>query len=190
MKKIIKYILALLVGCSMIAAPMTEARADDGISTASRGENGEFTDAEVKELEQDLTTLFSQVVIRDAEGKLRIDYEAAKRLYPDRDLSVLAEAAQGSATPPDSSETEGIQEYASCVVKGAIPFIGFIDVDWKLLRAWVTQRNWGALARYLGKEVPKRAAKIGIKEVVKLNPWGIAVTLATSAITCAFWQQW
>lgn len=137
----------------MLAAPMIEARADDGSSTASRGENGEFT---------------------DAEGKLRIDYEAA----------------QGSATPPDSSETEGIQEYASCVIKGAIPFIGFIDVDWKLLRTWVTQRNWGALARYLGKEVPKCAAKIGIKEVVKLNPWGIAVTLATSAITCAFWQQW
>ena len=174
----------------MLAAPMTEARADDGISTAPRGENGEFTDAEVQELEQDLTTLFSQVVIRDAEGKLRIDYEAAKRLYPDRDLSVLAEAAKGSVTPPDSSGSEGIQEYASCVVKGAIPFIGFIDVDWKLLRTWVTQRNWGALARYLGKEVPKCAAKIGIKEVVKLNPWGIAVTLATSEITCAFWQQW
>lgn len=137
----------------MLAAPMIEARADDGSLTASRGENGEFT---------------------DAEGKLRIDYEAAK----------------GSATPPDSSGPEGIQEYASCVVKGAIPFIGFIDVDWKLLRTWVTQRNWGALARYLGKEVPKCAAKIGIKEVVKLNPWGIAVTLATSAITCAFWQQW
>ena len=77
----------------MLAAPMTEARADDSSSTASRSENGEFTDAEVKELEQDLTTLFSQVVIRDAEGKLRIDYEAARRLYPDRDLSVLAEAA-------------------------------------------------------------------------------------------------
>ena len=45
MKKIIKYILALLVGCSMLAAPMTEARADDGVSTAPRGENGEFTDA-------------------------------------------------------------------------------------------------------------------------------------------------
>ena len=141
-------------------------------------------------MEQNLIILFSQVVIRDAEGKVRIDYEAAKRLYPDRDLSVLFEAAKGSSSPSDSSEAEGVQEYASCVVKGVIPFIGFIDVDWKLLRAWVTQRNWGALARYLGKEVPKRAAKIGIKEVVKLNPWGIAVTLATSAITCAFWQQW
>ena len=40
MKNIIKYILALLVGCSMLAVPMTEARADDGFSTASRGENG------------------------------------------------------------------------------------------------------------------------------------------------------
>lgn len=126
----------------MLAAPMTEARADDSSSTASRSENGEFT---------------------DAEGKLRIDYEAAKRLYPDRDLSVLAEAAKGSVTPPDSSGSEGIQEYASCVVKGAIPFIGFIDVDWKLLRTWVTQWNRGALARYLGKEVSKHAAKIGIK---------------------------
>ena len=125
MKNIIKYILALLGECNMLAAPMTEASADHGISTASRSENGEFT---------------------DAEGKLRIDYEAAKCLYPDRDLSVLAEAAKGSVTPPDSSGSEGIQEYASCVVKGAIPFIGFIDVDWKLLRAWVTQRNWGALA--------------------------------------------
>ena len=169
MKKIIKYILALLVGCSMLAALMTEARADDGSSTASRGENGEFT---------------------DAEGKLRIDYEAAKRLYPDRDLSVLAEAAKGSVTPPYSSGAEGIQEYASCVVKGSNPFIGFIDVDWKLPRTWGTQRNRGVLARYLGKEVPKRAAKFGIKEVVKLDPWGIAVTLATSAIACAFWQQW
>lgn len=153
----------------MLAAPMTEARADDSSSTASRSENGEFT---------------------DAEGKLRIDYEAAKRLYPDRDLSVLAEAAKGGVTPPYSSGAEGIQEYASCVVKGSNPFIGFIDVDWKLLRTWATQRNWGALARHLGKEVPKRAAKIGIKEVVKLNPWGIAVTLATSAIACVFWQQW
>ena len=174
----------------MLAAPMTEARADDSSSTASRSENGEFTDAEVQELEQDLTTLFSQVVIRDAEGKLRIDYEAAKRLYPDRDLSVLAEAAKGSVTPPYSSGAEGIQEYASCVVKGSNPFIGFIDVDWKLPRTWGTQRNRGAPARYLGKEVPKRAAKFGIKEVVKLDPWGIAVTLATSAIACAFWQQW
>ena len=142
MKKIITYILALLVGCSMLAVPMTEARADDGVSTASRGGNGEFTDAEVQELEQNLTILFSQVVIRDAEGKLRIDYEAAKRLYPDRDLSVLFEAAKGSATPSDSSEAEGAQEYASCVIKGAIPFIGLLDIDWKLLRAWVTQQNW------------------------------------------------
>lgn len=126
----------------MLAAPMTEARADDSSSTAFRSENGEFT---------------------DAEGKLRIDYEAAKRLYPDHDLSVLAEAAKGSVTPPYSSGAEGIQEYASCVVKGAIPFIGFIDVDWKLLRTWVAQRNRGALARYLGKEVSKHAAKIGIK---------------------------
>ena len=153
----------------MLAALMTEARADDSSSMASRGENGEFT---------------------DAEGKLRIDYEAAKRLYPDRDLSVLAEAAKGGVTPPYSSGAEGIQEYASCVVKGSNPFIGFIDVDWKLLRTWVTQRNRGAPARYLGKEVPKRAAKTGIKEVIKLDPWGIAVTLATSVIACAFWQQW
>ena len=190
MKKIIKYILALLVGCSMLAAPMTEARADDGISTAPRGENGEFTDAEVQELEQDLTTLFSQVVIRDAEGKLRIDYEAAKRLYPDRDLSVLAEAAKGGVTPPYSSGAEGIQEYASCVIKGAIPFIGILDIDWKLLRAWVTQQNWGALSRYLGREIPKRAAKIGLKEAFNLSPTGIAFKLAASAVTCAFWQQW
>lgn len=118
MKKIITYILALLVGCSMLAVPMTEARADDGVSTASRGGNGGFTDAEVQELEQNLTILFSQVVTRDAEGKLRIDYEAAKRLYPDRDLSVLFEAAKGSASPSDSSEAEGAQEYASCVIKG------------------------------------------------------------------------
>ena len=124
MKKIITYILALLVGCSMLAVPMTEARADDGVSTASRGGNGEFTDAEVQELEQNLTILFSQVVIRDAEGKVRIDYEAAKRLYPDRDLSVLFEAAKGSASPSDSSEAEGVQEYASCVVKGPSPSSG------------------------------------------------------------------
>ena len=39
MKKIITYILTLLVGCSMLAAPMTEARAGDGISATSRGEN-------------------------------------------------------------------------------------------------------------------------------------------------------
>ena len=126
----------------MLAAPMTEARADDSSSTASRSENGEFT---------------------DAEGKLRIDYEAAKRLYPDRDLSVLAEAAKGGVTPPYSSGAEGIQEYASCVVKGSNPFIGFIDFDWKLPRTWGTQWNRGALARYLGKEVSKHAAKIGIK---------------------------
>ena len=190
MKKIITYILALLVGCSMLAAREIEARADDGSSTASRGENGEFTDAEVQELEQNLTILFSQVVIRDAEGKVRIDYEAAKRLYPDRDLSVLFEAAKGSAAPSDSSEAEGVQEYASCVIKGAIPFIGLLDVDWKLLRAWVTQQNWGALSRYLGREIPKRAAKIGLKEVFNLSPTGIAFKLAASAITCAFWQQW
>ncbi len=190
MKNIIKYILALLVGCSMLAVPMTEARADDGFSTASRGENGEFTDAEVQELEQNLTTLFSQVVIRDAEGKLRIDYEAAKRLYPGRDLSVLAGAAQGSATPPDSSGAEGIQEYASCVLKGAIPFIGLLDIDWKLLRTWFTQQNWGALSHYLGREIPKRAAKIGLKEAFNLSPTGIALKLAASAVTCAFWQQW
>jgi lipoprotein len=190
MKKIITYILALLVGCSMLAASMTEARADDGISATSRGEDGEFTDAEVQELEQNLTILFSQVVIRDAEGKLRIDYEAAKRLYPDRDLSVLFEAAKGSSVPSDSSEAEGAQEYASCVIKGAIPFIGLLDIDWKLLRAWVTQQNWGALSRYLGREIPKRAAKIGLKEVFNLSPTGIALKLAASAITCAFWQQW
>lgn len=169
MKNIIKYILALLVGCSMLAVPMTEARADDGFSTASRGENGEFT---------------------DAEGKLRIDYEAAKRLYPGRDLSVLAGAAQGSATPPDSSGAEGIQEYASCVLKGAIPFIGLLDIDWKLLRTWFTQQNWGALSHYLGREIPKRAAKIGLKEAFNLSPTGIALKLAASAVTCAFWQQW
>ena len=107
--------------------------------------------------------MLNQVVIRDAEGKLRIDYEAAKRLYPDRDLSVLFEAAKGSAAPSDSSEAEGAQEYASCVVKGVNPFIGFIDFDWKLFRTWVSQWNRGALARYLGKEVSKHAAKIGIK---------------------------
>lgn len=27
------------------------------------------------------------------------------------------------------------------------------------------------------------------REVVTLNPWGIAVPLATSSITCTFWQQ-
>lgn len=31
--------------CNMLAAPMTEASADHGTSTASCGENGEFTDA-------------------------------------------------------------------------------------------------------------------------------------------------
>ena len=118
--------------------------------------------------------MLNQVVIRDAKGKLRIDCEAAK----------------GSATPPCVSGAEGVQEYASCVVKGASPFIGFVDFDWKLFRTWVAQWNRGALARYLGKEVSKHVAKIDIKEVVRLNPWGIAVTLATSAITCAFWQQW
>jgi len=98
-------------------------------------------------LRQDLTTLLNQVVIRDAKGKLRIDYEAAK----------------GSATPPCSPGVEGVQEYASCVVKGVNPFIGFIDFDWKLFRTWVSQWNRGALARYLGKEVSKHVAKIGIK---------------------------
>lgn len=98
-------------------------------------------------MRQDLTTLLNQVVIRDAKGKLRIDYEAAK----------------GSATPPCSPGVEGVQEYASCVVKGVNPFIGFIDFYWKLFRTWVSQWNRGALARYLGKEVSKHAAKIGIK---------------------------
>ena len=74
--------------------------------------------------------------------------------------------------------------------QGAIPFIGLLDIDWKLLRAWVTQQNWGALSRYLGREIPKRAAKIGLKEVFNLSPTGIALKLAASAITCAFWQQW
>ena len=45
MKNIIKYILALLGECNMLAAPMTEASADHGTSTTSCGENGEFTDA-------------------------------------------------------------------------------------------------------------------------------------------------
>ena len=98
-------------------------------------------------MRQDLTTLLNQVVIRDAKGKLRIDYEAVK----------------GSVTPPCSPGVEGVQEYASCVVKGVNPFIGFIDFDWKLFRTWVSQWNRGALARYLGKEVSKHAAKIGIK---------------------------
>lgn len=98
-------------------------------------------------MRQDLTTLLNQVVIRDAKGKLRIDYEAAK----------------GSVTPPCSPGVEGVQEYASCVVEGVNPFIGFVDFDWKLFRTWVAQRNRGALARYLGKEVSKHAAKIGIK---------------------------
>lgn len=50
--------------------------------------------------------------------------------------------------------------------------------------------SWGALSRYLGREIPKRAVKIGLKEVFNLSPAGIALKLAASAITCAFWQQW
>ena len=173
----------------MFLVPMT-ARAEDSTSTTARGENGEFTDAEVQELERDLTTLFSEVVVRDETGKLRIDYEAAKRLYPDRDLSVLEEAASGDAKPPNSSGAEGIQEYARCVIMGAVPFIGILDVNWDLIRMWATQKNWGALSRYLGKEIPKRAAKIGLGAAFDLSPWGIATKLAASAATCAFWQQW
>lgn len=76
------------------------------------------------------------------------------------------------------------------MVKGAIPFIGLLDIDWNLIRMWMRQHNWGALSKYLGKEVPKRAARIGIKDAIGLTPWGIAAKLAASAVGCAVWQNW
>ena len=76
------------------------------------------------------------------------------------------------------------------MVKGAIPFIGLLDVNWGLIRMWVRQQNWEALSRYLGKEIPKRAAKIGIKDALALSPWGVAGKLAASAVGCAIWQGW
>lgn len=187
-----KRLLALLLGLGISLAPTTahavEAQSSKTVSTSQ--EDTEFSEAEVKELEQYLKTLFRQVVIKDELGRLRIDHEAARRLYPDQDLSLLSTPSSHTQTPKRATSPLGLQEYAWCVVKGAIPFIGLIDVDWNLIRMWVGQQNWGALSRYLGKEVPKRAAKVGIKDALKLTPWGIAASIAASAVTCAVWQNW
>ena len=135
------------------------------------------------ELEQCLNTLLSEVVTEDPQtGGLQIDHEAAERLFPDKDLSVL----QPSMGQPDPGVSpQGLKEYAWCVVKGAIPFIGLLDIDWSLIRMWMRQHNWSALSKYLGKEVPKRAARIGIKDAIGLTPWGVAGKLAAAAAVCA-----
>ena len=200
------------------------ASADEGTSQSE--EQAGFTDAQVVELEQYLNTLFAEVVVKDEQtGQLHIDYDAAKRLYPDRDLSVLSiPASQLDTSSHSGAEPLDLKDYVWCVVKGAIPFIGLLDVNWGLIRMWVRQQNWGALSRYsplktksavpgtpnpcpmglkirekldfvkcelyLGKEIPKRAAKIGIKDALALSPWGVAGKLAASAVGCAIWQGW
>ena len=187
--RFIRQILALLLGFSLFLVPAT-ASADKG--TGQSEEQAGFTDAQVVELEQYLNTLFAEVVVKDEQtGQLHIDYDAAKRLYPDRDLSVLSiPASQLDTSSHNGAGPLGLKDYAWCVVKGAIPFIGLLDVNWGLIRMWVRQQNWGALSRYLGKEIPKRAAKIGIKDALALSPWGVAGKLAASAVGCAIWQGW
>ena len=145
--RFIRQILALLLGFSLFLLPAT-ASADEGTSQSE--EQAGFTDAQVVELEQYLNTLFAEVVVKDEQtGQLHIDYDAAKRLYPDRDLSVLSIPASRL----DTSSHNGVgpldlKDYAWCIVKGAIPFIGLIDVDWGLIRMWIRQQSWGALSRY------------------------------------------
>lgn len=182
----VKGVLALLLGVAMFLIPGL-ASADEGV-TSSWEQEAVFTDAEVAELEGYLNTLFTQVVVEDpGTGALRIDYDAAVRLFPDKDLSVLLPSVE---QPDPGASPEGVKEYAWCVVKGAVPFIGLLDVDWGLIRMWVRQHDWGALSRYLGKEIPKRAAKIGIKDAINLAPWGIALKLAASAVGCVVWRGW
>lgn len=187
--RFIRQILALLLGFSLFLVPAT-ASADEGTSQSE--EQAGFTDAQVVELEQYLNTLFAEVVVKDEQtGQLHIDYDAAKRLYPDRDLSVLSiPASQLDTSSHNGAGPLDLKDYAWCVVKGAIPFIGLLDVNWGLIRMWVRQQNWEALSRYLGKEIPKRAAKIGIKDALALSPWGVAGKLAASAVGCAIWQGW
>lgn len=129
--RFIRQILALLLGFSLFLVPAT-ASADEGTSQSE--EQAGFTDAQVVELEQYLNTLFAEVVVKDEQtGQLHIDYDAAKRLYPDRDLSVLSiPASQLDTSSHNGAGPLDLKDYAWCVVKGAIPFIGLLDVNWGL----------------------------------------------------------
>lgn len=131
-------------------------------------------------IEKGFKDLFEKVIQENPDGS----YSVRPSYTGDIDgISVeqAAEIADNLNVLRIASQNKGAKEYAICVLKGLIPFAGALDIDWGNLYIWIKQHSWGKLSKYLAKH----AAKIGIKEVAKLTPGGIAVTVIGSAAACA-----
>lgn len=175
-------IIIMMIAFSMMLSMSLTARASDN------GTNLESSIFSSRAIEEAVINLFTEVIVEDPQnGYYHID-ELARIKY---------------AGEADKQQLEGIRDYLNslqnqkngisltsrwddvkCILLQATGIDAIFMIDWNLVNNWISQKAWLTLAKYLAKEIPKHAAKLGLKGAIKFNPAGLAASLVWAAITC------
>lgn len=183
----------LTIGLAFGAAPLATAntagsRSSHPSTTSETSSSALDTKKLEASIEKGFQTLFTEIISQNSTGVWKVN-EGFESKYPD----VSKEDVQGIVNSLNKYEKSGqsltqqrsIEEYGRCVLEGLIPFGGLISINWGNVYLWIKQNSWGKLAKYLAKH----AAKVGIKDLAKFTPQGLAVSLAASMVTCAIFDR-
>ncbi len=182
----ISAIVAFIACAAMIFGSTGVAQAA-GTSTQSNNISAMTTQS----VEEATLNLFTKVLEKNSSTKIYTINERARLRYaPEMDIQQLSAIRDSLNASVSSLQLYGVAKssgwsYAQCVVLKATGIDAIVSIDWKKIDKWISQKAWKTLAKYLGHELPKHAAQLGLKGAFRLNVVILVGSLAYYAIKCA-----